>query len=227
MSKQPRQEDPSSPGKKGFREDRTQTVSGPVRYVSSGRLRAVLDGRRGARADSVLDLLRRCRNLDEERYIELYPHPMLVLLVAPEDSRDDALSTSVVDSDLPSPTLALDACLVYPVFKQKQNAFSRMITVGRAENNDVVFDLKQVSKLHAYFKLLGDQWAVCDCQSRNGTFLNRRVIEPGAPAPLASRDEVAFSPNVSTKFLLPRDVFAYLRHVQAGLASAEGGAELA
>ena len=53
---------------------------------------------------------------------------------------------------------------------------SGRLTVGTLESNDVVVDVDGVSRVHAAFERFGDAWCVRDLGSRNGTFVNGRMI---------------------------------------------------
>ncbi len=67
--------------------------------------------------------------------------------------------------------------VVHPLEKKKGAPFSDMITVGRTPNNDVVINDITVSRFHAYFKLKGSQWVVCDAGSKNGTHVEDQRLE--------------------------------------------------
>ncbi len=82
--------------------------------------------------------------------------------------------------------------LVLPL-KKVQSTFPSMITVGRTDNNDLVIPDEQVSKFHAFFRLLGDRVELSDAGSRNGTFVGSRKLEPrGASVPVGVRDKFSF-----------------------------------
>ena len=82
--------------------------------------------------------------------------------------------------------------LVLPL-KKVQSTFPSMITVGRTDNNDLVVPDEQVSKFHAFFRLVGDRVELSDAGSRNGTFVGSRKLAPrGASAPVGLRDKFAF-----------------------------------
>ncbi|HWE27927.1 MAG TPA: FHA domain-containing protein [Polyangia bacterium] len=82
--------------------------------------------------------------------------------------------------------------LVLPL-RKVQSTFPSMITVGRTDNNDLVIPDEQVSKFHAFFRLVGDRVELSDAGSRNGTFVGSRRLEArGASAPVSSRDRFAF-----------------------------------
>jgi hypothetical protein len=82
--------------------------------------------------------------------------------------------------------------LVLPL-RKVQSTFPSMITVGRTENNDLVIPDEQVSKFHAFFRLVGDRVELSDAGSRNGTFLATKRLEArGASVPVARGDRFAF-----------------------------------
>jgi hypothetical protein len=82
--------------------------------------------------------------------------------------------------------------LVLPL-RKVQSTFPSMITVGRTENNDLVIADEQVSKFHAFFRIVGDRVELSDAGSRNGTFVGSRRLEPrGASAAVNPRDRFAF-----------------------------------
>jgi hypothetical protein len=82
--------------------------------------------------------------------------------------------------------------LVLPL-RKVQPTFPSMITVGRTENNDLVVPDEQVSKFHAFFRLVGERVEISDAGSRNGTFVGGRRIESrGASVALPSRGRLSF-----------------------------------
>jgi hypothetical protein len=82
--------------------------------------------------------------------------------------------------------------LVLPL-RKVQSTFPSMITVGRTENNDLVVADEQVSKFHAFFRIVGERVELSDAGSRNGTFVGSRRLEArGASAGVNPRDKFAF-----------------------------------
>ena len=82
--------------------------------------------------------------------------------------------------------------LVLPL-KKVQTTFPSMITIGRTDNNDLVIPDEQVSKFHAFFRLVGDRVELSDAGSRNGTFVGAVRLEPrGASVPVRPSDRFAF-----------------------------------
>ena len=65
----------------------------------------------------------------------------------------------------------------------------RAITVGRAEDNDLVLPDPEVSRHHARLEPAGAGWRVVDVGSRNGTWVNG---ERASRQPLAPGDTVMF-----------------------------------
>jgi hypothetical protein len=82
--------------------------------------------------------------------------------------------------------------LVAPLLKV-QTHFPSMITLGRTQNNDVVVPDTSISKFHAYFRVDKGIVEVADAQSRNGTFLGERRLEPKQTAPLKPGQRVRFA----------------------------------
>jgi hypothetical protein len=102
--------------------------------------------------------------------------------------------------------------LVLPL-RKVQPTFPSMITVGRTENNDLVIPDEQVSKFHAFFRLVGDRIELSDAGSRNGTFVGGRRLEArGASAPIQMRDKFAFG-AIEFQLLDARGCWEWLRQL--------------
>jgi pSer/pThr/pTyr-binding forkhead associated (FHA) protein len=57
----------------------------------------------------------------------------------------------------------------------------RQVTVGRADDNDVVIDDPAVSRHHLVFERLAAGWSAHDVNSLNGTLVNGEPIVAGRP----------------------------------------------
>lgn len=69
---------------------------------------------------------------------------------------------------------------------------SRLTLIGRDRRQcQVIFDDSGVSRIHARIKILGEQFVLEDCDSRNGTTVNGRKIATGWP--LVDGDEIGIS----------------------------------
>ncbi|MGZ3440485.1 MAG: FHA domain-containing protein [Polyangia bacterium] len=102
--------------------------------------------------------------------------------------------------------------LVLPL-RKVQSTFPSMITVGRTDNNDLVVPDEQVSKFHAFFRLVGDRVEISDAGSRNGTFVaGRRIEARGASVPLPARGQLAFG-AVEFQLFDARGCWEWLRQI--------------
>ena len=102
--------------------------------------------------------------------------------------------------------------LVLPL-RKVQSTFPSMITVGRTDNNDLVIPDEQVSKFHAFFRIVGERVELTDAGSRNGTFIGSRRLEArGASGPLNLRDRFAFG-AVEFQLLDARGCWEWLRQL--------------
>jgi len=103
--------------------------------------------------------------------------------------------------------------LVIEVRKQSSAAPTKMICVGRAANNDIIFADTAVSKLHAYFLQAAeaDCFQLVDANSTNGTEVNRRRLVPTHSHLLVSRDRIRFGPNIHVMYLTAAGFFEMLQ----------------
>jgi hypothetical protein len=69
------------------------------------------------------------------------------------------------------------------------------MTVGRAEDNDIVVDDAEISRHHARLTRQGDNWLLEDLGSRNGTFVSGQRIS--GPVTLTPGAQVSFGPKTS------------------------------
>lgn len=81
------------------------------------------------------------------------------------------------------------------------NAFTLMVTLGRAANNDIVLAHPAVSKFHAYARRLGDEWLLSDAGSSNGTEVDGVAVRPPGAAPLRSGTRVLLGGAVELQLL--------------------------
>lgn len=82
--------------------------------------------------------------------------------------------------------------LVLPL-RKVQSTFPSMITIGRTDNNDLVVPDEQVSKFHAFFRLVGDRVELSDAGSRNGTFVGDKKLVPKQMERMRPGDQVRFA----------------------------------
>lgn len=58
------------------------------------------------------------------------------------------------------------------------NAFTDMVTIGRASNNDLVLPDPSISKFHCYVRRLDAGWVLTDARSTNGVVVNGAQLPP-------------------------------------------------
>ena len=78
------------------------------------------------------------------------------------------------------------------VTKTTRNPFVGIITVGRAQNNDIILTSPSVSKLQAFLRVEDGVWSIEDKSSTNGTFLGPIALEANRSYPLHLGDELKF-----------------------------------
>lgn len=128
-----------------------------------------------------------------------------------ERRREPTGAFRLVDGSRIAPKERATRPLVLPL-RKVQPTFPSMITVGRTENNDLVVADEQISKFHAFFRIVGDKLELSDAGSRNGTFVaGRRLEARGAAVPVTARDSCSFG---ALEFLLldSRGCWEFLRH---------------
>ena len=93
------------------------------------------------------------------------------------------------------------------VLKRAGNPFPDRISIGRANNCDVVLRLPFVSKLHAHFVGTGPgTLRLTDNRSANGTTVAGRTLAPGEAVDVRSGDWIGFGP-LRLQLLDPSDLY--------------------
>jgi hypothetical protein len=156
-----------------------------------------------------------------QEFSAAHPHPFLIAASGLESKPGSQLRTIRMAGGA-----ALEAALkaerrriasgvrsptVIPV-RKVQSTFSTMISVGRANSNDVVVPDALVSNFHAVFRQLeGGTWALADAGSANGTRIGERQLPPkGTPEPVHPGDRITFGVSVF-RFLDAAGLWAALR----------------
>jgi len=89
------------------------------------------------------------------------------------------------------------------------------ITVGRAQNQDLVIDHASVSKIQAWFEIdKTGEFYLFDAGSTNGTYVNSRPIVARQRTQLRAGDNIRFA-NVEAVFCCPETVWRVLRDAVA------------
>ncbi|MCO5168528.1 MAG: FHA domain-containing protein [Planctomycetes bacterium] len=140
------------------------------------------------------------------------PHlfiPSLNPVGAPEEPTSFATMRFAPGAARPAPR---EGAMIIPVRKRRDsNAFAMMITLGRAPNNDLVIPDQRVSKFHAYFRKLGQQWTINDANSMNGTWVGAQRISSDRSAALQSGASIRLAETLEMIFLLPEELYERLQ----------------
>lgn len=119
-----------------------------------------------------------------------YPGPFLLVLYTP--STNPGLSEHTVwtrhGRSAASPPDAITKAIPLMVESKPR----KKVTVGRAEQNDIVIRGSGISKTHAAFLPGTDGFRLVDMGSRNGTAVNGITLDENRPIKLNTGDKVSF-----------------------------------
>jgi hypothetical protein len=175
------------------------------------------------------ELRREAQRLGTNGFAAAYPDAVLILRDAPAatgQSTDASVQTSIpsqrrvdtrVDdmglgtriappSDAFNPQAAFandddrSPASVYFVQKSERNPFKTMITIGRAQNNDIVLPVSLVSKFHAYITKVGEAHFIHDQGSTNGTIVDGKRVVKAEPMRLHDGARIELAPGVVLRF---------------------------
>jgi pSer/pThr/pTyr-binding forkhead associated (FHA) protein len=172
--------------------------------------------------DDVTEYLRKARGVTQGTFQQLYPHYFLykhprqaVIERATEPDIDYA--TRAIDMNFdPMPTVTQ----VVTVKKNPENPFPDRLTIGRATNCDVVIRFAFVSKVHAHLFVQGDKLTLRDNKAANGTFHNRKKLDPGGSRSVKLGDTLGFG-ALELELIDAARLYQLLR---AGALAAQGSA---
>lgn len=157
--------------------------------------------------------LERKKSLSRQTFVEQHRYPFLLKRALPiggkaesEEEEDFAerlsFHTNVVDTPTGTVPSAgkLAGGLVMPIVKKPENPFPDRVSVGRAQNCDVVIRDPSISKLHGHFRALGVSEAdFTDLKSANGTKVNGKLVQSTAVR-VVSGDTMIFG-SIVVQFL--------------------------
>lgn len=87
--------------------------------------------------------------------------------------------------------------------KSNRNPFSNFITVGRAENNDIILAKPTISKVHAIF-IYRNGWQIIDQKSSNGTLIDGKQVPAQQPQLLHDNAIIQFGFEDRASFYTPQ-----------------------
>ncbi len=91
-----------------------------------------------------------------------------------------------------------------------KNPFAMGVTVGRVDQNDIGIEDGSVSRFHAYFQQTPKGWVICDAESKNGTFLEGKLLVANVKTPIPDGATVKFG-EVAMRFMLAKTFTEWLR----------------
>ena len=154
---------------------------------------------------SLISLSRRL-NADRQGFAEKFSHPWLVWS-PPQEVDEQILTTDVSEHRIPDfksgPPVAI------PVMKAEPNAFPFGITIGHAENNDIILRHQKVSRFHAYVQRAGEAFTLVDANSKNGAWLDGRKLTPSKPMQLPPHARLLLG-EVELEYFEPARLVAWL-----------------
>ncbi|MHC4781149.1 MAG: FHA domain-containing protein [Planctomycetota bacterium] len=168
---------------------------------------------------NVNEYLEKRSHMDREAFVNRFRTSFLVIEFGVESYSADAFRTMSAEGNGDRPTEPAERkpvnthiALAVPVVKSERNSFLRMITLGRATNNDVVVPHPSVSKLHVYFRVDNDSGSVfvTDSGSTYGTTLDRLRLERNETYPMKSGSVLLLADSVRVTFLVSADFYDFL-----------------
>ncbi|RMG07317.1 MAG: FHA domain-containing protein [Planctomycetota bacterium] len=164
---------------------------------------------------TLADFVRGHGRMTREEFLAAVEVPALVLNQATQGESTPSLVMTRTSTDGEE-----EARELHVAFLRKRpgsNSFSMMITLGRADNNDIVVKHTLISKFHAYFRTLGGSYTLVDAGSLNGTWIDGKRCAPERSYPLKSGAQLRFGEALVGEFMAPEELYALVRHtVDAG-----------
>ena len=136
------------------------------------------------------------KQLTREAFATRYHHPFLIRQADPEQIERLSFHTQVGSdksiAQVEREALWAQGGIVVPVIKRPENPYPDRISIGRAQNCDVVIRDGTVSKLHGHFMSVSAAEAqLVDRGSHNGTSVNGKPVK-GEPMRVVSGDAIVF-----------------------------------
>ncbi|MFT3835838.1 MAG: FHA domain-containing protein [Myxococcaceae bacterium] len=151
---------------------------------------------------------------DRQRFTQELDVPVLVWEAGPEGPDGKRIGVGITQSGYGSVSRAPapGETLVFELRKVAgtNNPFAMGVTVGRIDQNDIGIEDGSVSRFHAYFQQTPVGWVICDAESKNGTFVNGRLLVASQKTPVPDGAKVKFG-EVEMRFMLPKSFADWLR----------------
>lgn len=149
--------------------------------------------------------------VSKEDFVKAHPYPFLMLLCGGAEKLVDSgfFTTSGGGSGGTTTDESLLTSIVFPLIKKKKG-YENLYSLGRAEKNDICLPYSGVSKFHAYIQHRNQTWSISDCNSTNGTFLDKVSLEPNSPTEIKSGARISLSKACSLVFAGSDEMHGYL-----------------
>jgi len=164
----------------------------------------------GDQIETVASFKARQRLIPKGTFVQAFPHPFLV---EQQHAADGRPGTSAAFFTLQMEAIKPDTAAgqsqdgatstrVYRVTKREGTAFPSMTTIGRTPQNDIVIDVQEVSKLHAYFtrNATSGAYSFTDAGSTNGTNVNGWPLKPKVGVEIQDGDAVSIADKIHLTF---------------------------
>lgn len=158
-------------------------------------------------AESIRLYIFAARSLSPDEFVRAYPDPVLVL--SPFSSAEGTGSiTRLMRGNGQVELVPFEVARVKK--RPGANPFKHMVTIGRADTNDIQVRAGEVSKFHAYLTVEAGGVTLVDAGSTNGTSVDGEPLAPKAPRRLAPGDEVSLG-GVLVTYHDPTSLYEFLR----------------
>ncbi|HEY3452265.1 MAG TPA: FHA domain-containing protein [Myxococcales bacterium] len=147
-------------------------------------------------------------NEGRQRFARQHQHA--VLLWSPPHSSADLIERTRVTRE--AQRSKRGEPIAIEVVKAAANVFAFGVTIGHAENNDIVLANERVSRFHAYIQQGPGGAKLVDAESTNGTFLDGVRLLPNKPVPILAAARISFGGETVT-YLEPARLVAHLEEM--------------
>jgi len=171
--------------------------------------------------------LKAVTTINAQKIISLWHNPMLLVrsnkdkgtssLFQTPDSALAFIDTHPTEETEPLENYLDPDSLLIPLLKGSRNDFSKIITIGRAQNNDICLCDNTLSKVHGWFLIPSTpngSWQFVDNHSTNGTVINRMRIPSHHPITLKTSDEIILG-QISALFVGHDEISNLIQYFQA------------
>lgn len=162
--------------------------------------------------EPLVDYIPRVARGSREEFLREHPDPVFV--IAPFATLEDTSAFNTISVKALN-TLG-NGYQVAPIRKRAgSNAFTTMVTIGRAQSNDIELKAAGISKFHAYVRMEPDgAHLLTDADSCYGTIVNKaRLVPRSEKRALNAKDEVVLGNSVRLRYLPPGDFHDFVRSI--------------